>query len=272
MELLHKERDIILSDLTEIKAGFANLENRFGKLIESDSELRTMVKLDPMDPESREFGTGGGEEIPAAMSDEYYAEQDLLMDVSPLLDRFLKLAELQKSSYEAIYKGVLEKKEWMRFYPGAYPLRGTNTKIQSGFGLRDDPWDENIPENHEGIDLAGMPIGTPIYATADGVISVVEKNPSVNGFGLYVKIDHNAQKFGWLTLYGHLSEIESHIKKGYSIKRGEKLGELGNTGRSTAPHLHYGIQYYDMETGRKFWIDPRKAHFNPAAYKKATIR
>lgn len=86
---------------------------------------------------------------------------------------------------------------------------------------------------HYGSDFSAEQ-GTPIYATADGVVSRTRK--SVTGFGWHIKIDHG---FGMETLYGHMSRFA--VKSGEKVKRGQLIGFVGNTGKSTAPHLHYEV-------------------------------
>jgi murein DD-endopeptidase MepM/ murein hydrolase activator NlpD len=99
-------------------------------------------------------------------------------------------------------------------------------RYTSGFGSR---WGRM----HEGVDMAG-PIGTPIYATADGV--VIEAGWA-SGYGRLVKVQH---EFGIETRYAHLNAI--HVEVGQRVSRGEHLGDMGNSGRSTGPHLHYEIR------------------------------
>jgi murein DD-endopeptidase MepM/ murein hydrolase activator NlpD len=99
-------------------------------------------------------------------------------------------------------------------------------RYTSGFGMR---WGRM----HEGVDMAG-PIGTPIYASADGV---VKRAGWVSGYGRLVEIQHD---FGVTTRYGHLSAI--NVKTGQRVSRGERIGDMGNSGRSTGPHLHYEVR------------------------------
>jgi murein DD-endopeptidase MepM/ murein hydrolase activator NlpD len=102
----------------------------------------------------------------------------------------------------------------------------------SGYGVRYDPFTGSTAM-HKGVDLAG-PVGEPIYAAADGVI--VEAGYHGGGYGKFVEIDHGA---GIVTRYGHLSSID--VRKGDRIKRGEEIGGMGSTGRSTGSHLHYEV-------------------------------
>ncbi|MBA2467650.1 MAG: M23 family metallopeptidase [Sphingomonas sp.] len=118
----------------------------------------------------------------------------------------------------------------------------------SGYGVRNDPF-KGISAMHAGIDLSGA-IGTPIYATADGVITTAGFNGG--GYGNLIKIDHGR---GIETRYGHLSRMS--VYAGQRIKRGEMIGRMGSTGRSTGSHLHYEVR-----------IDGRAV--NPVPFMKST--
>ncbi|HEX6374536.1 MAG TPA: M23 family metallopeptidase [Allosphingosinicella sp.] len=115
--------------------------------------------------------------------------------------------------------------------PSAEPVVGTN--FTSGFGIRSDPF-RGRAAMHAGIDLAGA-IGTPVYATADGVVGRSEWNSG--GYGNLVELDHG---HGIQTRYGHLSK--SLVAAGQKVKRGDKIGLMGSTGRSTGSHLHYEVR------------------------------
>jgi murein DD-endopeptidase MepM/ murein hydrolase activator NlpD len=118
----------------------------------------------------------------------------------------------------------------------------------SGYGVRSDPF-KGSSAMHAGIDLSGA-IGTPIYATADGVITTAGYNSG--GYGNLIKIDHGR---GIETRYGHLSKMS--VYAGQRIKRGEMIGRMGSTGRSTGSHLHYEVR-----------IDGRAV--NPVPFMKST--
>ena len=115
--------------------------------------------------------------------------------------------------------------------PSTEPVRGTN--FTSGFGIRSDPF-RGRAAMHAGIDLAG-PIGTPIYATADALVGRSEYNSG--GYGNLVELDHG---HGIQTRYGHLSK--SLVTAGQRVKRGDMIGLMGSTGRSTGSHLHYEVR------------------------------
>lgn len=115
--------------------------------------------------------------------------------------------------------------------PSTEPVHGTN--FTSGYGVRSDPF-KGRAAMHAGIDLAG-PIGTPIYATADAVVGRSEYNNG--GYGNLVELDHG---HGIQTRYGHLSK--SMVVAGQKVKRGDMIGLMGSTGRSTGSHLHYEVR------------------------------
>jgi biotin carboxyl carrier protein len=122
--------------------------------------------------------------------------------------------------------------------PLRWPIHGP---VKSGFGLRRSPW-TGEPERHLGMDIGGLP-GTPIKSPAAGTVIVAHTG---GGFGKKVTIDHGN---GVRTLYGHLKQID--VKSGQRVEKGQVIGLVGSTGRSTGPHLHYGI----LVQGRP--VDPR---------------
>jgi murein DD-endopeptidase MepM/ murein hydrolase activator NlpD len=150
------------------------------------------------------------------------------------------------STFQASVKPALEKTleaeaEEKAAFPDGNPLAG-ELKVSSEFGLRTNPFGRGNYEMHEGIDFTG-PVGRSILATADGVVVKAEYE---NGYGQHVRIDHG---YGYETLYAHLSDID--VQVGKQVKRGDSIGKLGNTGRSSGPHLHYGV-YRDNQA-----VDPR---------------
>jgi len=123
--------------------------------------------------------------------------------------------------------------------PSEWPVRG---RVSSGVGTRRDPW-TGEPEFHAGLDIP-EPIGTPVRAAADGR---VDFSGSRAGGGQVVVLDHGR---GVVTKYAHLSKI--HVKKGETVRKGEEIAAVGNTGKSTSPHLHYELRLNGVP------IDPRR--------------
>jgi murein DD-endopeptidase MepM/ murein hydrolase activator NlpD len=114
--------------------------------------------------------------------------------------------------------------------PSGRPVEGY--RLTSSFGTRNDPFGAGR-RRHNGLDMAG-PIGTPIYATADGIVGRAQW---VSGYGKYVEINHGS---GIQTRYGHMSQIL--VEPGARVTRGELIGRMGSTGRSTGSHLHYEVR------------------------------
>lgn len=148
----------------------------------------------------------------------------------------LEITRIYNASYDTILKLSQQKDLLMRAMPIIMPVDRRRISIRSGFGWRRDPFTKGY-RFHQGLDLAGR-IGTPIYATADGLVLDPYANSSMSGYGKVVVINHG---FGYQTLYGHLSKII--VKPGDKVKRGQIIGHMGSTGRSKGPHLHYEIHY-----------------------------
>ncbi len=126
----------------------------------------------------------------------------------------------------------------------SYPVSGP---ITSGFGPRSC---KGCSSFHHGLDF-GVGIGTPIYASAPGVVSMVssERDDSMNGYGNVVLVTHNIKGKTYTTLYAHLNSIS--VFEGQAVGKGQSIGQSGNTGNSTGPHLHFEIHngYWKSKSG-----------------------
>lgn len=153
----------------------------------------------------------------------------------------LQLAiDLRRQSQEDVRNLLNDKVSLSRATPSGWPTKGW---ITSYFGMRQDPIGRVGRRVHEGLDIAAN-TGTPIFATADGVVARVEYSKS---YGKTVVVDHG---YGYRTLYAHNSK--NLVKRGTRVKRGDKIAVVGNTGISTGPHVHYEVQLNGVP------IDPRK--------------
>lgn len=149
------------------------------------------------------------------------------------MDALARQLYAESVSLDLIEKLAVEKDVMAECVPAIWPMDKRLLRGSIGaFGGRLDPQNRR-PSRHEGIDLGGNR-GTPIYATGTGVVQL----PSERGYGYQVKISHG---FGYHTRYAHLSRIL--VKPGQVVKRGEKIGEMGNTGYSFGTHLHYEVIY-----------------------------
>jgi murein DD-endopeptidase MepM/ murein hydrolase activator NlpD len=143
---------------------------------------------------------------------------------------------------------VKNKEKLLRAIPAIQPVSNKNMKrVASGFGYRIDPVYKDF-RLHAGLDFSA-PTGTPIYATSDGVVQIAGFN--TDGYGNKVVINHG---YGFQTLYAHMIRIKARV--GQSVKRGEVIGYVGSTGKSTGSHLHYEV----IKRGAK--VDPVYYFFN----------
>lgn len=152
--------------------------------------------------------------------------------VSQLNNLALRVAYQQKS-YKDIDEMIKDKQKLIAAIPSIQPISNKDlNRIASGFGYRIDPIYKST-HYHAGLDFTA-PQGTPIYATADGVVK--EAGFSTGGYGNHVVLNHG---FGYETVYGHMYRVK--VKAGQRVKRGEVIGWVGSTGKSTGPHCHYEV-------------------------------
>ncbi|PLX25170.1 MAG: peptidase M23 [Salinivirgaceae bacterium] len=173
---------------------------------------------------------------------------NLIAETSEKLDALSTRMVVQSKSYDEIIELARSKKRFFKSVPAISPISDRNLKhFASGFGYRIHPI-YKTRKMHTGIDLSA-PRGAAVYATGDG--KVVKAGKSTGGYGNMIIIDHG---FGYKSLYAHLHTVG--VSKGQEIKRGEKIGTVGNTGRSIAPHLHYEVRFHDKP------VDPVNYYFN----------
>jgi murein DD-endopeptidase MepM/ murein hydrolase activator NlpD len=156
----------------------------------------------------------------------------------------------QSQSYQELTRLIRNKSQLMEALPAIQPMALSGRRrgeLVSGYGYRMDPIYKTV-KFHEGIDLIG-PLYAPVYATGDGKVREMVRMD--RGYGNYLLLDHG---YGYQTLYAHLSRFE--VRPGQRVKRGQMIGRLGNTGKSTGPHLHYEV----VKNGRK--VDPVYYIFN----------
>ena len=157
----------------------------------------------------------------------------LLSQTFVALEQLTREAHFLEASFDSTASMLSRDEAMRRHRPSICPIPSTaRYYFSSDFGYRIHPF-SGRQEFHSGLDFAGH-IGTPILATADGVVEQVTRD---NAFGFYVVLHHG---FGLRTLYGHLRS-KSTLKEGQKVQRGDVIGHLGNSGRSTGAHLHYGI-------------------------------
>lgn len=225
---LHKENKIVRQEIKRIEEEFSDLLIFIDSLQLYDKKLRAYASLEPINDDLRYMGIGG---VDVQYEDEDLSEavHNKLETLSRTLDNLLARSRLQKESFNELLTHLEETAYLRNRTPSIIPVQGW---FISGFGYRLDPFTGKV-KKHEGLDIAA-PIGTPIVAPADGRIKSVGDR---FGFGLTIEIDHG---YGYTTLYAHCQRVR--VQEGENIRRGEVIGFVGNTGKSTGPHLHYEVR------------------------------
>lgn len=235
---VREENQIQKSKLGLFADKISHLENRISKIREFDSKLRVIADLEPPPPST--LGVGGP--TPEDVREQMILQGDhpgLIQQMKEDIERLSMEARIEQASLQRL-EGLLEgKREQLACTPSILPTRGW---LSSGFGYRISPFTGTI-QMHEGIDISNA-VGTPIGAPADGLVVKVGRE---YGYGKVLVINHG---YGTITRYGHLHK--THVKIGQKVKRGDLIGEIGNSGRSTGPHLHYEVRVNNVA------VDPRK--------------
>jgi len=208
----------------------ADLNDKVLHLRQSNAKIKVLANLAVV-PESLDLrGVGGPDPLASALTVSSLDEERKAQLAA--MHRELQRLELEIAAEEnalgCLNNHLSEQQSLLNFTPSIWPVRGW---ISSPFGYRSSPFTQRR-ELHKGVDIVNR-VGTPVVATADGRVVFAGHQ---SGYGKLVTIDHG---LGKITRYGHLSQIG--VKNGDAVVRGQELGKLGNTGRSTGPHLHYEV-------------------------------
>jgi len=262
---IRQERDNLNSSLKSVSGEIDLLFGRIDELNKRGGQFRSDLSLEPQNLTLQDVGLGGGNtDLPSNQNEFFFTEQELLSEIATeKLKKLSFLVSAEEKSYAKIAAALEKQQEMLRYYPSISPVSKESgasiIRLSDGFGLRADPYNNDIIEDHDGLDIRGK-LGTPVHSTADGTVSYIDSKGSSN-LGIYVKIDHNSKVYGYVTIYGHLSRIEPGIKNGTTVKRWQKIGEIGQTGRATGPHLHYQIELWGTP------IDPVVSNYSPDTFK-----
>ena len=219
-----------------------------------DNIYRVIFEAEPIPATVRKAGYGGVNRYKAL---EGMENSDLIISAARKLDELTKQLYVQSKSFDEIVELAKDKSHMLASIPAIQPVSNKDiTRIASGFGYRIHPI-YKTSKMHEGIDFTA-PVGTDIYAAGNGNVKEVVYGD--RGYGNYVLISHG---FGYETLYAHMSKVNA--RPGQKVKRGDVIGNVGSTGASTAPHLHYEV----IKQGSK--INPINFFYNdltPEEYEK----
>ena len=229
---LRMENEQLAERVRDMSGSVIALKSQMGELERRDEMYRVLANLPRVDDEIRLMGIGGlyDHTAPERMSPLSQAAR-LGMEVHGDVEHLLRQAHLQRQSFEALEQAFRDSVEFRNHLPSIWPVAPSQVYISSEFGYRVDPY-SGRRRMHKGVDLAGR-TGTPIMATADGIVRHTSDRRYI---GKVVQIDH---LYGYMTVYGHLSKIL--VAQGQQVSRGQIIAEMGNSGRSTGPHLHYSV-------------------------------
>ncbi len=236
---LRQQYDLLNKDMAQMERVLADIERR------DDNIYRVIFEAEPISDGVRRSGVGGVNRYTHLKG---FKNSDLIIETTKRLDKVAKRLYIQSKSFDDVIEMAKNKEELLAAIPAIQPVANKDLKrLASGYGYRIDPI-YKVRKMHWGMDFSA-PLGTDIVATGDG--KVLKTVNARGGYGKHVVIDHG---FGYQTLYAHMSRIE--VRRGQKVKRGDVIGKVGNSGKSTAPHLHYEV----IKDGRK--VNPANFYFN----------
>ena len=242
-------------ELDEVLLTYEQLDERLNKLMlvlgnmeKRDDEIyRVIFESEPPPAEIRLSGLAGGSLRYESIRN--LSNGVLLEKTSRKVDELTKRIAIQSESLDELASLANNKEALLDALPAIRPVKDQpGTRFSSGFGYRIHPI-YKVRKKHPGVDFSAKK-GPPIYASADGIV-ISNDIFGGRGFGKHVTISHG---FGYHTLYAHMDKAIK--KRGQRVKRGDLIGYIGNTGRSTAPHLHYEV----IKNGRR--VNPINYFFN----------
>jgi murein DD-endopeptidase MepM/ murein hydrolase activator NlpD len=245
-KLLNLENERLQDKYHQLDNQVKAAREQMSELVKRDNEVyRAIFEANPIPDSARARALAQEQEIARV---ENMRSSDLVNSIINSLNSLGHYINAQKKSYNEIDNLLKNKEKLLVCTPAIQPVSNKDlTRVASGFGYRIDPIYKTV-KLHAGLDFAA-PQGTPIYATANGTVTVAGNTG--NGYGNHVVINHG---YGYETLYGHMVKVKARV--GQQIKRGEVVGYVGSTGKSTGPHCHYEVH----KNGQK--IDPVYFFYN----------
>ncbi len=222
---------------SRMQAQYKVLSNRLDEALEvmqdlqqrDDNLYRVVLQADPISDAIRLGGYGNTNRYRDLMD---MANADLVINTTQKTDLLVKQIYIQSKSFDEVVASCKNHDEMLKCIPAIQPVSNKDLRhTASGFGVRIDPIYQT-PKFHGGMDFSAV-TGTPVYVTGDGTVTSADW---VTGYGNTIEVNHG---FGYSTRYAHLSEID--VRRGQRVQRGEVIGKVGSTGKSTGPHLHYEV-------------------------------
>jgi murein DD-endopeptidase MepM/ murein hydrolase activator NlpD len=254
VEFLEKNNQFLKNQLTEMRGKIEAVNKNLSVIEKRDDEIRMIMGVKELGDDVRDVGIGG-------TNFEYkFADQVVNPDVADdlneqmlMIDKLEREVKLELQSFSSLISTYHAKEDSIRHMPALHPV--LEGRITSGFGMRIHPIYKRY-RKHPGIDFAAK-AGAPIYAAADGIVKLAKHH---GGYGNCVYIDHI---YGFETRYGHMQKIL--VRRGQRVKRGDKIGLVGETGIATAPHLHFEVHFEGKE------VNPRHYFFNEPSLNRLVV-
>lgn len=245
-KLLRRQNQRLEDRYAQLDEQLQSMDQQMKELEKRDNNVyRSIFEANPIPDSARAKELEDQKEFATIMG---MNNDELFNSITHTINNLNNRIKIQNASYNEIDGLVKNKEALLSHTPAIQPVSNKDlSRIASGFGYRIDPVYKTI-KMHAGLDFAA-PQGTPIYATADGTVSV--SGNTGNGYGNHVIIRHG---YGYETLYGHMVKVKA--RQGAAVKRGEVIGWVGSTGKSTGPHCHYEVH----KNGNK--IDPVYFFYN----------
>ena len=245
-KILQQQNNALRENYAELRDELESIQQQMKELEKRDNDIyRAIFEAAPVPDSARAKELADQLEIASV---ERMKDNQVVTSVVDILGNLSSRINAQQKSYEQIDELVKNKEKLLSHTPAIQPVSNKDlNRIASGYGSRIDPVYKTI-KFHYGLDFAA-PQGTPIYATADGTVTTAGNTG--NGYGNYVVINHG---YGYETLYGHMVRVKA--RNGQQVKRGEVIGWVGSTGKSTGPHCHYEVHKYSQK------IDPIYFFYN----------
>ncbi len=227
---LLRQNQALQAKVGQLETKVSQFQTQMGRNFELLDRANMVAGLPPLDSTLVQVGVGGYQAGPdSALATLSPLTRDRLISLQDETDKLIRQAQLQSQGFEKVLFALQESQYLRDCTPSIRPV--TRGFLTSGFGRRIDPF-TGQPAFHAGIDFSA-PFGTSVYATANGRVT---RAAWYGTLGWVVEVDHGN---GLTSRYGHLSGMT--VKKGDTVRRGDLLGKVGSSGRSTAPHLHYEI-------------------------------
>ncbi|MDA3911111.1 MAG: M23 family metallopeptidase [Bacteroidales bacterium] len=231
-KVLREENEKMAHDLAAINDSLTNFHENLQDLANQDNEIyRAIYQLDSIPMNIRNSGFGGFDKYHSFSGHKY---SDVVVEIQKNLDQINRKLAVQENSFLEIGKALEEESLRMKCTPAITPIHNDDIiRFGTDYGYRRNPV-TGFTHFHKGVDHTAS-FGTPVYASGDGVIEFADYRS--NGYGKYVIIDHGVD--GLSSLYAHLQKIT--VKEGEHVVRGQQIGNVGSTGLSLGPHLHYEV-------------------------------